>query len=272
MNGKTIPAPCLFMGLIETEAIVIRAYRLSEADKIVVSLTRSEGLVRGVARGARRLKSQFGASLEPFTHVSVSLYLKEGRELLTIKNAEIIKSYFKLSSHPEVLAVLEHLGQLIIEFAPPHQPDEKLFRLILACLEAVSADPEGARAIHPYFELWVLKLTGFLPDLKSCGVCGRVFKAGHEPVNMTNEGALRCGVCAGGAPFALSPLLHGQLASMGQLRPAEWARRLQTLPREDRDKLNGLVARLTVRALERQPGANRTQGAYGLPGGSGLAP
>jgi recombinational DNA repair protein (RecF pathway) len=170
-----------------------------------------------------------------------------------------------------VLAVLEHLGQLIIEFAPPHQPDEKLFRLILACLEAVSKDPESAQAIHPYFELWVLKLTGFLPDMKTCGGCGREIKAGQEPVNMTAEGALRCAVCAGGAPFALSPALHRQLSSMGRLRPAEWAERLATLNAADRDKLGGLVTRLTARALEKQPGANKSQGVYRLPGGTGLA-
>lgn len=260
------------MSTVETEAVIIRAYRLSEADKIIVSLTRSEGTIRGVARGALRLKSQFGAGLEPFTHVALSLYVKEGRELVTIKRAEIIKSYFTLSSRPEVLTVLDHLGQLIVEFAPPHQPDEKLFRLILACLEAVGGDPESAPSIRPYFELWVLKLTGFLPDLKTCGGCGRALRAGHEPVNMTVEGALRCGLCAGGAPFALSPALHRQLSSMGSLRPSEWAERLSGLTAADRDKLYGLTTRLTARALERQPGANRTQGGYRLPGGSGLAP
>jgi DNA repair protein RecO (recombination protein O) len=260
------------MGTVETEAVIIRAYRLSEADKIIVSLTKGEGMIRGVARGARRLKSQFGASLEPFTHVSLSLYVKEGRELVNIRRAEIIRSYFALSSQHEALTVLEHFGQLLIEFAPPHQPDEKLYRLILACLDAADADPESVRAIHPYFELWVLKLTGFLPDLKACGGCGRTLEAGHEAVNMTAEGALHCGACAGGMPFALSPALHRQLSTLNRLRPAEWARRFQTLPAADRDRLAGLVARLTLRALERQPGPNKTRQAASKPiGGSGLS-
>lgn len=258
------------MGTVETEAVIIRAYRLSEADKIIVSLTRGEGMIRGVARGARRLKSQFGAGLEPFTHVSLSFYVKEGRELVAIKRAEIIKSYFALSSQPEALAVLEHLGQLLIEFAPPHQADEKLFRLILACLDAADADPESVRAIHPYFELWVLKLTGFLPDLKVCGGCGRTIRAGLEAVNMTVEGALRCAACAGGMPHTLSPALHRQISTLNQLRPAEWARRFQALPATDRDRLAGLVARLTLRALERQPGPSKSEAAYKLIGGPGL--
>ena len=54
------------MSLIETESIILRSYNLAEADKIVVLLTRDHGVVRGVAKGAKRLKSKFGSGLEPF--------------------------------------------------------------------------------------------------------------------------------------------------------------------------------------------------------------
>ena len=60
------------MGLVETEAFVLRTYKLAEADKIVLCLTREAGLVRGVARGARRLKSRYGASLEPIADVTLT--------------------------------------------------------------------------------------------------------------------------------------------------------------------------------------------------------
>ncbi|MBD0370802.1 MAG: DNA repair protein RecO, partial [Pyrinomonadaceae bacterium] len=84
------------MGLVETEAIVLRSYNLAEADKIVVCLTRSTGVVRAVAHGARRLKSRFGAGLEPFTFVQMSYHEKEGRELVTLRQLEIARSYFSL--------------------------------------------------------------------------------------------------------------------------------------------------------------------------------
>ncbi len=245
------------MSTFETEAIILRAYRLSEADKIIVSLTKSEGTVRGVARGARRLKSRFGASLEPFTHSTLSFFAKEGRDLVTIKSAEIITSYFTLSRKPEVIAILEHFGQLIIDFSPPHQPDEKLFRLIVACLEAISAKPDCAADIHPYFELWVLKLTGFLPDLKACSGCGRAIGTGIESVNMTAEGALRCSSCDAGIIVALDPALHVQICAMNHLRPLEWAQSFRLLPPAHRQNLSGLATRLTLRALEKQPGSNK---------------
>jgi DNA repair protein RecO (recombination protein O) len=60
------------MGLVETQAIVLQTYKLADADKIVLCMTEKSGLVRGVARGARRLKSKFGASLEPFTLINLT--------------------------------------------------------------------------------------------------------------------------------------------------------------------------------------------------------
>ncbi|MGA9994972.1 MAG: DNA repair protein RecO, partial [Pyrinomonadaceae bacterium] len=94
------------MGQVETEAIILRTYNLSEADKIVVCLTHSNGVVRAVARGARKLKSRFGAGLEPFTLVQASYYEKENRELVSLKRAEIQKSYFHLAANEQVVQAL----------------------------------------------------------------------------------------------------------------------------------------------------------------------
>jgi DNA repair protein RecO (recombination protein O) len=94
------------LGLVESEAIVLRTYNLAEADKIVVCLTRRAGLVRAVARGARRLKSKYGAGLEPYTLLSLSFYEKEGRELHSLRELEIVRSYFHLSGNMEVSAAL----------------------------------------------------------------------------------------------------------------------------------------------------------------------
>ena len=122
------------MALVDTEALILRTYNLAEADKIVVTLTKSAGLVRGVAKGSRKLRNRFGASLEPFTHVYLSYYEKENRELVSIRNTEILRSHFNLSSDPVVVTGLAYLGDLLIEFSPPHQANEILFRMANVCL------------------------------------------------------------------------------------------------------------------------------------------
>ena len=73
------------MGLVETEGLVLKSYGLAEADKIVVLLTEKQGLVRGVAKGAKRLKSRFGGGLEPLTVVQTEYHQKDERELVSIR-------------------------------------------------------------------------------------------------------------------------------------------------------------------------------------------
>ncbi|HEY8203712.1 MAG TPA: DNA repair protein RecO, partial [Pyrinomonadaceae bacterium] len=135
------------MNLVTTEAIVLRSYNLAEADRIVLCFTRSAGLIRGVAKGARRMKSRFGAALEPFTVIRLEFREKENRELVTISGAEIVKSHFDLAADIEVAEVLGYMAELIGEFAPPHEANEKLFRMVAACIEALAAEPSTSKVI-----------------------------------------------------------------------------------------------------------------------------
>lgn len=247
------------MGVAETEAIVLRTYKLAEADKITVFLSQHSGVMRGVARGARRLKSKFGASLEPFTLVSLSYYEKEGQELVSIRQADILRSFFELSKNTEVVVALEYIGGLILEFAPPHEPNEKVFRMLRACLEAIAATPGDLRHVTRYCEVWLLKLSGFLPDLRSCLNCKRSFSEGQEKTYLGIDGALRCERCAYKADLPLSGEAVAQLRSTQKKTPAEWARSTGVEGSETAAKeLSQVTQRLITRALERLPKGRAT--------------
>lgn len=241
------------MGLVETEAIILRTYKLAEADKIFICLTQKNGLVRGVARGARRLKSRFGASLEPFTHVALSYFEKEGRELVSLRQAEIIRSHFGLAGNSETIAALEYLGELALEFSPPNEPNEKMFRMVRACIDAISQTPANLPAIVRYYELWTLRLAGFLPDLRTCANCRRRLKAEGEVVYFNPESALTCGVCTDGVGMRINGNAHAQMRSMQEASPGNWAQALTShVPAVDQE-LAQLTQRLITNALERTP-------------------
>ncbi len=159
------------MGLVDTEALVLKTYSLAEADKIAVLLTANEGLVRGVAKGAKRLKSRFGGGLEPFSVVQISYFQKEERELVSIGRVELVKSFFESASNPLFLQKFAYLIDLLIEFAPPHDPNETLYRMAKVCLEAAAASPTNLESVALYFEIWILKLSGYLPDWSKCEDC-----------------------------------------------------------------------------------------------------
>jgi DNA repair protein RecO (recombination protein O) len=244
------------MGLVETQAIVLQTYKLADADKIVLCMTEKSGLVRGVARGARRLKSKFGASLEPFTLIQLTFFEKETRELVTIKGAEIVKSYFQVSGSPEAFGGLIYILELVKEFAPPHHADEKLFRMLRACIDFLAGEPARAAAVSAYTELWTLRLTGFLPDFQTCGDCGTPL---DEPFRgqryISHEGVLWCQNCRKNGAQPLCTEAFRLLSSTRREGPGAWAEGFEGALEESRRVVSETARRLVRRALEREPRA-----------------
>jgi DNA repair protein RecO (recombination protein O) len=246
------------MGLVETQAIVLNTYKLAEADKIALCLTEKAGLVRGVAHGARRLKSRFGASLEPFTLIQLTYFEKESRELVTIKSADILRSYFSLAQNADAFAALEYLTGLVREFALPHQPDERLFRMVRACVDALAAEPTHYRAVFAYCELWLLKLGGFLPDMRVCGGCGKdLFGESGSAVYISPEGILWCESCQLSTYPALSAEVYGQISALRVLDPSRWSKEFQGLMLKSQEAVADVARRLVRRALEKDPRKGR---------------
>lgn len=246
------------MGLVETEAIVLQTYKLADADKIVLCMTEKAGLVRGVARGARRLKSKFGASLEPSTLIQLTYFEKETRELVTIKGAEILKSYFDAARDAETVEGLVYILELVKEFAPPHQADERLFKMLRACVDYLAENPSRAASINAYAELWTLKLTGFLPDVRSCGVCGRRLDETYNGrVYVSHEGVIWCQDCKGAGAQPLGREAHALLSATRTQSPAGWSLRYSEAEEESRRAISDTARRLVKRALEREPRAGK---------------
>ena len=240
------------MALFETEALILRTYNLAEADKIVVCLSRSAGLIRGVAKGCRKLRNKFGAALEPFTVVNLTYYEKENQELVSFRQVDILKSRFNLSSNASILTGFSYMGDLIIDFSPPHQANDNLFRMALACFEAVSEEPEDLDAVLRYFEVWLLKLEGFLPDLRACANCHKSF-AGDEAVYLGADLSLRCPQCSTGRGGAVSKRLQTHLRTTEKLSPAKFAEEARGMSKETKREMAELTFQLIGRVLERMP-------------------
>lgn len=240
------------MAILETEALVLRTYNFGEADKIVVCLTHTSGLIRAVAKGCRRLKSRFGAALEPFTLAKITYYQKENQELVSLNQAEILKSHFDLSGQAETLTGLAYMGDLVIEFSPPYEPNERLFRMVKACLNAICESQSDLQVILRYFEIWLLKLEGYLPDIRHCGECHRGFDE-TESAFMNADMVFRCRRCSQGTGNALSKTLQTQLRATQRLAPYVFAQESRTVPASIHREMAELTHQLIGRVLERQP-------------------
>lgn len=182
------------MAVVESESLILKSYSLGEADKIVVFLTQDHGLIRGVANGARRLKSRFGGLLEPFSIVNLTYYQKEERELVSINSIELQKSYFIDAVRPEFLQTFAYFSDLLTQFAPPNDPNVRLYRMAKVCLETASNEPQNLKKIAFYFEIWMLRLAGYLPNWKNCHSCQREFLP-TEISTLQTDFHLLCGNC-----------------------------------------------------------------------------
>ncbi len=191
------------MPLYTTDALILRTYKLGEADRIVVFLTADRGKKRGVARGARRTKSRFGGALEPLTHAGVTYFEKERRELVSLNYADAVRSPWRAGGL-EVLGHIEYFAELIDEWAPEGDPNPRLFRLgtslVAALVAGAPVDP-----LARYFEYWLLRLQGVYPGHAQCTVCGGDLAGGERPgacLDPSQHGftCLRCTRVPGGMP------------------------------------------------------------------------
>ena len=150
------------MPLYTADALVLRTYKLGEADRIVVFLTRDRGKKRGVAKGARRPRSRFTGALEPLTEARIAYFEKERRELVGLNYAEPVRSPLMLGA-TEALGYIGYFAELLDEWAQEADADERLYRLGAAMLEALGAGAP-VEPLARYFEYWLLRLQGVYPE------------------------------------------------------------------------------------------------------------
>jgi len=157
------------MGLYRDEAVVVRTYKLGEADRIIVLFTRDRGKVRAVAKGVRKTSSRFGARLEPMSHVALQLY--EGRELDTITQAESIEHFRELRDDLERITRAASMLEAVDQMSEEREPNSKLFTMLLGALRTLAA--QNHPLVAPAFFWKLLALEGFRPMVDACVVCER---------------------------------------------------------------------------------------------------
>jgi len=118
------------MPIDQAEAIVLRTYAIGDQDKIAVFLTRDKGVIRGVAKGARKFGNRFGSSLEPMSHVTMFYYEKERKDLVTINTCDLIESFFEVQADLKMSLTLSYFAELIEEFVPVRAREDIVFRLL----------------------------------------------------------------------------------------------------------------------------------------------
>jgi len=232
--------------LYRDEGVVLRVQKLGEADRIVTVLTRRTGRVRAVAKGVRRTRSRFGATVEPFSHVDLQLYA--GRSLDTVVQAESITSYgaqiaADYARYTAGTAVLETAERLTAE---EREPSLRLFLLVVGALRAlVQPDPpRDPSLVLDAFGLRAMSVAGYAPALDVCARCGA--PGPHRAFSVPAGGSV-CPACRpAGAASPPPPVLTLML----DLLTGDWDA-AEAADRSTRSQASGLVSAHLQWHLER---------------------
>jgi DNA repair protein RecO (recombination protein O) len=191
---------------LKTEAVVLRAIRYGEADRILHLYTAKRGRVGAIAKGARRPKSRFGGRLEPFFRLDLLLY--EGRgELLTVTQASTVSGYPRLRSSGAALTAGARACDAVLRLLDSAEPNPPAYNLLcryLSLLDDPAATEATSLATALSFRFKLALAAGFSPELASCARCG---EAEHIAGFCGAAGGVVCAGCEAGS-FPLSEGAH----------------------------------------------------------------
>jgi DNA repair protein RecO (recombination protein O) len=199
--------------LYRDTAVVLRTYKLGEADRIVVLLTEEHGKIRAVAKGVRKTMSKFGARLEPMSHVK--LLLAQGRELDIVSQAEAVETLapmmVDLDHLTSGMAVLEAADQMSLE----REPQPHLYRMVVGALRTIGE--RSGPLVVPAFYWKLLAAEGVAPELDACVRCGE-----ESPLVAfdMDQGGVLCRACRTGAPLSEDALELMRMILGGRLNDA----------------------------------------------------
>jgi DNA repair protein RecO len=202
------------MTLLASDALILRTWPVNEADLVVSFFTRDYGKVKGVAKAALKSRKRFGGALEPMTLARAFFAERPRQELVRLDQLELLRSPLSDPVDYARAAVLSFYAEVLEEALPEHDPQETVFRLLLAVLEQTTVEQPWMPLT--YFSLWMTRLMGWLPELASCTACAGAVRCPARQAFILNptDSFARC-IDKGGKPAL------GRLLAAG---PANFAR------------------------------------------------
>ncbi len=187
-----------FMPAYKTNAIVIRSLNYGESDKIVTFFTKDFGKLKGIAKGARRSRKRFQNALGLFSHLRLLFFDREGVGLIRADGCDILHSFPKIRENLKKIIYGNYYLELVNEMAGEREGNSEAFELLLSSLlnlEEQELQEEQLRI----FEIRMLSLFGYRPNMRRCNLCQREWEDLGQPPAVffsLERGALICKACS----------------------------------------------------------------------------
>lgn len=154
--------------LSEVKGLVLKTTDINDSDRMVTLYTDSQGLVSAMAGSARSLKSRKMAATMQFCYSSFVLYTQGDKTW--IREASLIESFFGIRDSLEGLALASYVVEAVSAVGTA-EPDKDILRLALNTLYAISVGKYELDKVKGAFEIRLVSMLGFMPDVSCCCRC-----------------------------------------------------------------------------------------------------
>ena len=210
------------MALVTTKAIVLKSTRWGEADRILTFYSLQLGKVRGIARGARRMKSRFGGMLEPFSSINLTFFNKRNDSLGSISHVDCLDAFSPLRESLDLIWAASRMVALVDGVTADRDSNPTIYDTLLEGLQSLVRTDDPV-LLTLLFQIHILSHSGFQPQVDRCASCGRDLK--EQPSRFSpSAGGCLCGSCDRGSWDYCLPLTQGSMAFLRQARRIPFAR------------------------------------------------
>jgi DNA repair protein RecO (recombination protein O) len=186
------------MPLFKTNAIVIRSTHYGESDKIVTFFTKDFGKLRGIAKGARRSRKRFQNALGLFSHLRLIFFDREGMGLVRAEGCDLLDTFPRIREDLKKIFYGTYYLELVNEMAGEREANPEAFDLLLSFLLNLEKGELKEETLR-MFEIRMLSLFGYRPNMKKCDLCKKDWEDLQEARTVffsPEKGALVCEKCS----------------------------------------------------------------------------
>ena len=161
---------------ILTNGIILREQSIGERDKLITALTEEKGLIKGFAKGAKKIKSQNCAGTQLFSYSRLCLVQGRARDTYTVTEAKSLEMFYGLRNDIENMCLAQYFCELVTNVLAEGQKNKTVMSLILNSFFVLAKNLRSASFVKPCFELRLMSDCGYMPDLTMCQYCGKYEK------------------------------------------------------------------------------------------------
>ena len=233
---------------LSTKGLVLREAKYKEADKILTVLTANEGKLTVKARGAMRKSCKYSAASQMLCYSDMTLFGNKGK--WSINEAETIEQFLPLRQDIEFLALGACFAEMLEAVSDEDSPNPEILQLGLNSLYALSRGLYSPQHIKAAFELRLMCLSGFEPDLYGCTACGE--ENPEDALFSIKGGVVHCRSCAPGAAGISMPISRETLEAMRYICYADPKKIFSfSIPAEAEKQLSDITEAYVAAQLER---------------------